>query len=49
MHAFLHQEAVGTDTGLAGIAILGHHGTCYRGIDIGIVEHDEGRIATKFE
>jgi hypothetical protein len=48
-HAFLHQEAVGADAGLAGVAILGGHGPGHRGIEVGVVEDDEGRIAAEFQ
>lgn len=46
---FLHQDAIGTNTGLAGITELGHDHAFYCGIDIGIIKDDEGSIAAKFE
>ena len=45
VHAFLHEQAVGADTGLARIAVLGDHRTLDGGIEIGIVKYDEGRVA----
>src|SRR3546814_10902540 len=46
---FLHQDAVGTDAGLAGVAELGDHGTLDGGIEVGVVEHQEGRVATELQ
>ena len=40
-------EPVGSGARLGAVAHLGHHGTFDGGIEIGVVEHDEGRIATK--
>ncbi len=45
----LHIDAVGADTGLARIAVFGNHGTVDGGVQISIVEHDERRIAAKFQ
>ena len=47
--AVLHQHAVGADAGLAGVAVLRHHGALHGRIEVGIVEDDEGRIAAEFE
>ncbi len=47
--ARLHIEAVGAHAGLAGITILGGDGAFHRLVEVGIVEHDEGRIAAQFE
>ena len=41
------QESVGGRAGLAGIAHLGHHGTFERRVQIGVLEHDEGRVAAE--
>ena len=49
VNAFLHQNAVGADAGLAGIAVFRDHGTGHGGIEIGVVEDDEGRVAAEFE
>ena len=48
LHPALHQEAVGADAGLAGVAILARHGADHGRIQIGIVEHQEGRVAAQF-
>ena len=48
-HAGLHQEAIGTDAGLAGIAELGCHRAFHRRIEIGVFEHQEGRVAAKLQ
>jgi hypothetical protein len=47
--AGLHQEAVGADAGLAGVAVFGDQSAVDRGIEIGIVENDEGRVAAQFQ
>ncbi|MPN26183.1 hypothetical protein SDC9_173607 [bioreactor metagenome] len=47
--AVLHQQAVGTHAGLTGVAVLRRHGTSDRGVEVGIVEHDEWGVAAKFQ
>ena len=42
-------EAVGADTRLAGVAVLGEERTFDGRVEVGIVEHDERRVATEFE
>ena len=49
VNAVLHVEAVGADAGLPGVAVLGNHGAFDRRIEIGIIEHDEGRIAAELQ
>ena len=48
-HPALHQDAVGADTGLPGIAILRGHRAFDRGIEVGIVENQERGIAAEFQ
>ena len=45
----LHEDAVGADTGLAGIAVFRGHGAGDGRIDIGIVEDDQRRVAAELE
>ena len=45
--AGLHVDAVGADAGLAGVAELGDHRTGDGGVQIGIVEDDEGGVAAQ--
>src|SRR6188474_407545 len=47
VHAVLHQDPVRADTGLAGVAILARDRTSDRGVEIGVGEHDEGRVAAQ--
>ena len=42
-------DAVGADAGLAHVAVFRDHGAFDRGIDIGIVEHHERRVAAELE
>ena len=49
INGILHQNEIGADAGLPGVAVFGHHGALNGGVEIGIVEDDEGRIAAKFE
>ena len=49
MHAVLYQEAVNTHAGLAGVAEFAGHGALHRLVQIGIIKHDEGRIAAEFQ
>jgi hypothetical protein len=44
----LHVEAVGADAGLAGVAVLRDDRPLHGLVQIGIVEHDEGRVAAQF-
>ena len=45
----LHIDAIGTDAGLTGIAELGDHCAFDGGIEIRVVEDDEGGVATEFQ
>ena len=45
----LHEDAVGADTGLAGIAVFRGHGAGDGRVDIGIVEDDQRRVAAELE
>ena len=47
--AVLHQDAVGADAGLAGIAVLRGDRALDRHLDVGVVEHDERRVAAEFQ
>ena len=47
--AVLHQDAVGADAGLAGVAELAGQGAGHRLIEIGVVEHDEGGVAAQLQ
>jgi hypothetical protein len=49
VHAFLHIKAVGAHAGLAGVAVLAGQGAFHGAVDVGIVKHDEGRVAAQFE
>ena len=49
VHPVLHIDAVGAHAGLARIAVLAGHGAFYGAVDVGIVKHDEGRVAAQFE
>ena len=49
MNAVLHEDAVGADAGLAGIAVFRGHGAGDRHVDIGVVEDDQRRVAAKLE
>ena len=44
----LHVNAVGADAGLAVIAKLAGDRTGHRVVQIGVIEHDEGRVAAQF-
>ena len=45
----LHIDAVGADAGLAHVAIFGRHGARHRGVEIGVVEYDERRVAAQLQ
>ena len=47
--AVLHVDAVGADAGLAHVAELRDHRALDRGIEIGVVEDDERRVAAELE
>ena len=47
VHLFVHVEAVGGGAGLADVAHLGDHRALDRGVDVGVVEHDERRVAAE--
>ncbi len=42
-------DAIGADAGLAHVAEFRDHGAFDRGIEIGVIEHDERRVAAEFE
>ena len=42
-------DAVGADAGLAHVAVLRDDGAVDRGVDIGVVEHHERRVAAELE
>src|ERR1022692_3090063 len=45
----VHEQTVGADAGLAGVAILGDDRAFGRRIEIGVVEYDERRVAAELE
>jgi hypothetical protein len=45
--AVLHQDAVGVDAGLAGVAVFGRDRALDRHLDVGVVEDDERRVAAE--
>ena len=47
VHLLVHVEAVRRRAGLAHVAHLGDHRALDRGVDVGVVEHDEGRVAAE--
>ena len=47
VHRFMHIEAVRRGAGLAHVAHLGNHRAFDRGVDIGVLEDNEGRIPAK--
>jgi ParB family chromosome partitioning protein len=47
--SLLDQQAVGTNAGLAAVAILGGHGPLDGRIQVGVIEHDERRVAAQLE
>ncbi len=47
--AVLYVDAVGTDAGLPGVAVLGDHRALDRRIQIGVVEDDEGCVAAQLQ
>jgi hypothetical protein len=49
VHAVLHVDAVGADAGLAGVAVFRGDGAFDRGVEVGVVEHDEGGVAAQFQ
>jgi len=49
VHAALHINAVGTHTGLARVTVLAGDGTFHGRVDVGVIKHDEGRIAAEFQ
>jgi hypothetical protein len=46
--AVLHQDTVGADAGLAGVAVFRGDGALDRHLDIGVVKDDERRVAAQF-
>ena len=49
VYPLLHQETVRADAGLTGIAVLGDQRPLDRGIEVGIVENDEGCIPPQLQ
>ena len=49
MHALLHEHAVRADAGLAAVAKLCRHQAFDGGVEVGIVEDDEGRVAAELQ
>jgi methylaspartate ammonia-lyase len=49
MHRLVHVDAVRADAGLAAVAELGDHQAFDRGVQVGVVEHDEGRVAAQLQ
>ena len=49
VHAVLHQQAIGADAGLAGVAVLARDRALHGRVEVGVVEHDERRVAAEFE
>jgi hypothetical protein len=49
VHAVLHQQPVGADAGLAGVAVLRGDRALDRGVEVGVVEDDERRVAAELE
>ncbi len=49
VHAFLHQQAIGADAGLAGVAVLRGDRALHGGVEVGVVEHDERRVAAELQ
>ena len=47
--AVLHQQAVRAHAGLPGVAVLGRDRARDRGVEVGVVEHDERRVAAELE
>ena len=47
--ALLHEQPVGADAGLARVAVLGCHGAGDGRIEIGIIEDNEGSIASELQ
>ncbi len=47
--AGLHQDAVGADAGLAGVAVFGRQGPGHGGVEVGVVKDDEGGVAAKLQ
>ena len=47
--AVLHENAIGADAGLAHVAEFGADSAFDRRVEIGVVEHDEGRVAAEFQ
>ena len=48
VHLLVHIEAVRRRAGLAHVAHLGDHRALDRGVDVGVLEHDERRVAAQF-
>ena len=48
-HGALDDHALGRHADLPGIGVGAEHGGIDRGVDIGIGEHDQGRLAAEFE
>jgi hypothetical protein len=46
-HEFVHVEPVGRRARLTDVAHLGQHRAGHRGVDVGVLEDDEGRVAAQ--
>ncbi|MCY1428778.1 hypothetical protein D9M71_446750 [compost metagenome] len=49
VNGVMYIEAVDANTGLPGVTVFGDQRAFYRGLDIGVFENDERRIAPKFQ
>ena len=47
--AGLYKQAVGANAGLPRVAVLAGHGALHGGVEIAVIEDDEGCIAAEFE
>src|SRR5437773_2553370 len=49
VHGVLHEQTVRTHAGLASVAVLRSDGAFDGGVQVGVVEDDEGRVAAEFQ
>ena len=49
VHGLLHVQAIGTHAGLPGISVFAGHGAFDGAVDVGVVKHNEGRVAAQFQ
>lgn len=45
----LNIDSIRTDTSLAGVAEFGEHGAVHSGVQVGIVEDDQRRVASQLK